>query len=213
MNWQVKYALDYLNDVGNLSAVHVDGDVIKIEAPKQPNVVAAISAEYTVDIGLAKSYVDSVPGLDFLCGYRAECVWEGATIEYLEDAGIGWGNIGTLASAAIKGDANSVGHKTFRFADRLLRQFGLIKSIEREFDRIYRVTLKTGKVLRIGMLMEYEPTAAGVRSLWDRFGRVDVIWCINPNGGPTTRAIEAADNLGCEVVKWEDLKALMKARR
>jgi len=213
VSWQANYALKYLNDVGDLSAAHVVADVIKIETPQRPDVLAAISAAYTIDIALAKSYAESIPSLDFLCGFRAECVWEGPAIEYLEDAGIGWGNIGTLASAALAGNANSVGHKTFRFSDRLLRQFGLIKSIEREFDRIYRVTLKTGRKLRIGMISEYEPTANGVRDLWDRFGPVDVIWNINPNGSATALAIEAADGLGCDVVKWEGLKTLMKKRR
>ncbi|WP_395369514.1 hypothetical protein [Komagataeibacter diospyri] len=148
--------------------------------------------------------------MDFLCGYRKTCVWPGDTIEYLQGAGIGWGSAGTLTSAVLDGEANTASHKTYFFSDRLLRQYGRVQKLIREYDRIYRITLKTGTMLRIGMIADYEPNANAVRSLWDEFGPVDIVWNINPNGSPSPEAIDAGVELGCEVVKWEELKERLR---
>ncbi|MBI6139617.1 hypothetical protein JEQ04_17375 [Serratia plymuthica] len=59
------------------------------------------------------------------------------------------------------------------------------------------------------MLIEYEPTADAVRTFWERFGPVDILWNINPNGEPARNAYEAGRELGCEVMKWQELKALI----
>ncbi|MNT78350.1 hypothetical protein D3C86_1745400 [compost metagenome] len=62
------------------------------------------------------------------------------------------------------------------------------------------------------MVKEYEPTADTIRTLWDRFGQVDISWCINPNGFPRADAIEAGRELGCDVLQWEELKSVLKGR-
>lgn len=206
MNWQVKYALANFEKPGRSTAELVEGDFIKIATPDRPDVLAAISAAETVDAAIAAGYKEQLPALDFVCGYRANCVWEGNAIQYLQERNAGWGSFGTLTSAALDGDANKASHKTYRFSDRLLRQYGPVADVVREFDRVYRVSLKSGANLRLGMIAEYEPTADAVRSLWDRFGAVDVAWNINPNGTPTKEAIDAGNELGCRVMKWDDLK-------
>ena len=148
--------------------------------------------------------------MDFLCGYRKTCVWSGDAIKYIQGVGIGWGSAGTLTSAALEGEANTSAHKTYFFSDRLLRQYGRVREVDREYDRIYRITLRSGTVLRIGMVADYEPNANAVRSLWDEFGAVDIVWNINPNGSPSPEAIDAGVELGCEVVKWEELKERLR---
>lgn len=206
MNWQVKYALRSFAKSKHSTAEHKGGDVIRIVTPNQPEVLAAICAADTVDLETARAYREQVDGLDFVCGYRSHCVWEGPAIQELEQHRIGWGNFGTLTSAVLDGAANKASHKIYKFSDRLLRQYGPVTSVEREFDRVHRVTLKSGARFRIAMIADYEPTADQVRSLWERFGAVDIIWNINPNGTPQPEADEAGRELGCEVMKWDELK-------
>lgn len=206
MSWQVKYALANFAKEGSSIAEHLGGDAIRIVTENRPDVVAVISAATTVDQATAAGYLDRVEALDFLCGYRVECVWEGEAIRHLEANNVGWGSFGTLRSAVLDGDANTAQHKVYKFSDRLLRQFGAVKAVDREFDRIHRVTLRSGEVLRIGMIADYEPTADEVRSLWDRFGPVDIIWNTNPNGTPQPEANEAGAELGCEVMLWNALR-------
>lgn len=206
MSWQIRYALASFAKEGRSSAEHVGGDIIRIMTPDRPDVLAAITTVETVDQATAARYREQIEGLDFLCGYRAECVWEGGAIQYLEENRVGWGSFGTLGSAALDGNANSAPHKVYKFSDRLLRQYGRVEKVDREFDRIHRITLRSGTVFRIGMIADYEPTANEVRSLWDRFGPVDIVWNINPNGTPQPEANEAGRELGCEVMKWDELK-------
>lgn len=212
MNWQITYALANFAKPGRSTAVHVEDDLIRVMTPDQPDVLAAIAPGETIDLATATYYRQRFPAMDFLCGYRSSCVWEGDAIRYLQDHGVGWGSFGTLSSAALDGKANTASHKTYFFSDRLLRQYGRVAQVVREFDRVYRVTLKNGVVFRLGMIAEYEPTADAVRSLWDRFGPMDVAWNINPNGSPSKEAIDAGNELGCKVTKWEELRDYIHQR-
>lgn len=206
MNWQVRYALANLSKERRSTAEHVGGDVIRIRTHDRPDVLAAVTDVETVNSETAAQYQEQTEGLDFLCGYRRECVWEGEAIRYLEEKRIGWGSFGTLGSAVLDGNANTATHKTYKFSDRLLRQYGLVVRVDREFDRVHRVTLRSGAEFRIGMIAAYEPTADEVRTLWERFGPVNIAWNINPNGTPTPEAVAAGRELGCEVMKWDELR-------
>lgn len=149
--------------------------------------------------------------MDFLCGYRKECAWEGGAIEYLEANNIGWGSAGTLGSAIPNG-INTAAHKTYFFSYRLIRQIKSVTILSRDFDRVFTMRLANGRTVRVGMITEYEPTADAIRTFWDRFGPIDIAWNINPNGHPTSNAIEVGRSLGCEVVKWEELREMVRTR-
>lgn len=210
MKWQVKYAIENIAEQPQLTPQHIEEELIEIAAKKQPDVLAAIASVHEVNLETAKAYVEKYPGMDFLCGYRKTCIWHGDTIQYLEQSGVGWGSAGTLLSAALEGNANTAAHKTFAFSDRLLRQYGQVREVTREFDRIHEVVLRSGKSFRIGMIDDYEPTADAVRTLWERFGPVDFVWNINPNGNPSPEAIDAGEELGCKVMKWAELKEQLR---
>ena len=180
--------------------------------PDRADVVAVISAAYTINTELAMHYHADFPDMDFLCGYRKECIWEGGAIRYLESNTIGWGSAGTLSSAINAGDVNTAAHKDYFFSYRLIRQIRSVTNLDREFDRVFTMTLASGRTFRVGMIMEYEPTADAIRTFWDRFGAIDIAWNINPNGHPTQNAIEAGRSLGCEVMKWDELRVLLQNR-
>lgn len=211
MKWQLKYALENLRGgSGVVSAEHAGGEAIRVEVREQPEVLAVISDTDRMTTELASQYHRECPGMDFLCGFRKECVWEGGAIAYVESNSIGWGSIGTLSSAIPKGSVKRATHKAYAFAFRLIDQLRCVMVVDREFDRIVTVTLVGGRSLRIGMILEYEPAAEQVRSLWNDFGAIDIAWNINPNGSPTPSAIEAGRELGCKVFKWEDLKPILQ---
>lgn len=211
MSWQINYALEYIHfSYGTGSAHQIGEEAIKITMPNLPEVIAVITAAHQISKEIANQYHSNYPSMDFLCGYRKECAWEGGAIKYLECNSIGWGSAGTLWSAMQTGDANTAAHKDYFFSYRLIRQNRTISSLNREFDRVFSMTLANGRTVRVGMILEYEPTADAIRTFWDRFGPIDIAWNINPNGNPTSNAIEAGLSLGCEVVKWEELREILK---
>lgn len=212
MKWQVNYALKYLQEGrGEESAQHLREEAIRISIPERPDAIAVISADYLVSTEAAKKYHSDYPEMDFLCGYRKECIWEGGAIEYLESNGIGWGSAGTLGSAVSDG-MKTAEHKDYAFSYRLIKQMRSIARLERNFDRVFTMTLANGRSLRVGMIKEYEPTADAIRTFCGRFGPIDIAWNINPNGYPTSNAVEAGRSLGCEVMKWEELREILKAK-
>ncbi len=210
MNWQVSYAIKHLcENHGPAAAHHLRDDAIRIELPNRPIVVAVVSAAYVINVEIAAGYYSEFPEMDFLCGYRKTCIWEGTAISYLESKQVGWGSAGTLGSALRSGEVNTAGNKDYFFSYRLIRQIKSVTNLQREFDRVFTLTLANGSTLRVGMIMEYEPTADAIRTFWDRFGPIDIAWNINPNGYPTQNAIQAGLSLGCRVVKWEDLRKIL----
>jgi len=211
MMWQIKFALEYLHEKKMLnSAEHIRDDAIKIELHDGTEVTAIISASYQITRELVAKYHADFPDMNFLCGYRKECIWEGGAIAYAQENQIGWGNLGSLSDAVNSGNFINAEHKLYFFSYRLIRQMGSITKLNREYDRVFTLSLKSGKSCRVGMIMEYEPTADSIRTFWDKFGPIDIAWNINPNGKPTQQAISAGLELGCEVVKWEELKQLIR---
>lgn len=211
MNWQVKYALEYLQNNNNkvISVSYIQEDLIKVVIQNMPDITVIISASFLMTLEDVKQYHKTYPDIDFICGYRKNCIWSGDAIYYLEQHKIGWGSFGTLNTAILNDNINSAGHKDFFFSYRLINQTKSISNIVREFDRVFTITLHNNSKLRIGMLTEYEPTADAIRSFWDEFGPVDIVWSINPNSGPTPNAIKTGRELGCQVIKWEELKLLI----
>ena len=213
MKWQVKYALEYLQKNKKLhSAEHIRDDAIKIELIDGSEVIAIISDTYKMTAELATQYHAEFPDMIFLCGYRKECIWEGGAIRYAQENEIGWGNAGSLSDAVESGVFINAEHKLYYFSYRLIRQMSSVTNLDREYDRVFTMSLRNGHTYRVGMIMEYEPTADAIRTFWDQFGPIDVAWNINPNGSPTQQAINAGQELGCEVVKWKELKLLMRDR-
>lgn len=211
MTWQIEYALDYLQGNTRLnSAEHIRDDAIKIELHDGSEVIAIISATYKMTSELAAQYHVDFPSMSFLCGYRKECIWEGGAIGYVQENQIGWGNASSLSDAVESGDFISAEHKFYFFSYRLIRQMSSITNLDREYDRVFTMSLRNGNSYRVGMIMEYEPTADAIRTFWDQFGPIDVAWNINPNGSPTQQAINTGQELGCKVVKWKELKQLMR---
>jgi hypothetical protein len=78
MSWQVNYALKYISEIpGVRTAQHLRDEAILITMPNKPEAIAVISAATLIEIDIVRQYYLEYPEMDFLCGYRKECVWEG----------------------------------------------------------------------------------------------------------------------------------------
>ena len=211
MSWQVNYAIKNIQKTHETASVlHIRDDAIRIEIPHRPVVFAIISDAYLINAELATQYHAGFTDMDFLCGYRKECVWEGEAIRYVESNTIGWGSAGTLVTSLYNDEVNTAAHKDYFFAYRLISQNRYVSTLDREFDRVFTMTLHDGRSFRVGMILQYEPTADAIRTFWDQFGPIDIAWNIHPNGDLTQSAIEAGRDLECNVMKWTELKTLLQ---
>jgi hypothetical protein len=54
------------------------------------------------------------------------------------------------------------------------------------------------------MLNEYELTADHVRTAKSQYGIFDTVLLNDPNGKPTSSALQVAENMGIEILKWRE---------
>jgi hypothetical protein len=145
MTWQIRFALEYLQrNAGLNSAEHIRDDAIKIKLHDGSEIIAIISATYKMTTELAAQYHVDFPNMSFICGYRKECIWEGGGIRYVQENKIGWGNAGSLSDAVESGDFINTEHKLYFFSYRLIRQMRSIINLDREYDRVFTMSLKNG---------------------------------------------------------------------
>lgn len=218
MKWQVKYFIENTNKRDDISllnpdrkiiAKYVTDDFVEI-GHKDEQYLVAVNGDNEITFGVVKNYHENEPELAFVCGYRKECKWTNEALKYLEDNSIGWGNSGTLYSAVYDDQVHIASHKDYSFAVRLLNQTkSLIHTVDRKYHCVFDIENKDGNKYRVVLALEYEPTADAVRTLWERYGSFDLFWNINPNGNPTTEAVKAGEELGCKVVKWEEMKSIL----
>jgi hypothetical protein len=109
-------------------------------------------------------------------------------------------------SATSDADVRAYERSEYRFAERLLRQFGVVDHVEREADRLWMLHRKRGlPPLRIIALNPYELTGDHVRAARDRYGIFDVVFLNNPNGRPTASATEVAEALEVPILMAGEL--------
>lgn len=74
--------------------------------------------------------------------------------------------------------------------------------LERVHDRMYMVRRSGLNDVVVVLANAYELTADHVRTARDRYGQFTDILITNPNGEPTSSAIQAAKSMGSRVSKW-----------
>lgn len=210
MNWAIKYAVKNLEEgYTRLEYDLVPPHAIRFTADGVPDALAIISTVDEMDIDEARKWINFNPEADFLCGFKRQCTWHGDAIEFVHSSGMGWGNFGTLLSAASEGNANTAQHKEYSFGDKILRQHRAVESVNRLYDKLYELNLRSGNTVKVVIATEYEPSADEVRSLWDQFGPVSLIYNINPNRQPTGLGYSVATELGTKIVGHSEIGKLL----
>lgn len=147
---------------------------------------------------------------DFVCSVPKDAIWHGAAIAHVESVGLGWGGYGTLLSAIVSdGTARGFEKKEYQFAMRGLRQHSKVQSVEREFDRLVKVTTARGSH-SIVFLEEYELTAERVRHAHEIYGSFNLVLRTNPNGEATQNAHDVAGELGARILQHGELLSFLR---
>lgn len=193
------------NDVTEVELIEPNSLIISTKDHPPANVLVIF--EKRISAAKIGKLLEEHPERDFLCNIPTDCVWEGDALNLIAEIGIGWGGIRDLMAAIADGDTNGAQPKEYRFAERILSQHKNINHLERLYDRAFLAERSSGSELRIVILSEYELTADHVRTAWDTYGPLDIIYKTNPNGKPTKSAYDAAKALGIEVL---DTKEIMK---
>ena len=192
-----------LRKAERVSKVEILSDqVLSVTRSNYDPFVAGIVSANCVEVDLVRPLVKSELGLEIIANVPKESYWTGGALRLAHDNNIATGAYGDLLRVIDVEDVRAFQPKETEFVERGLRQHKRYSSFERVFDRLYRISRNGLPDLTVAMLNEYELTADHLRTARDRYGKFSVAVITNPNGQSTSSAVEAAQTMGVEILKW-----------
>jgi hypothetical protein len=177
--------------------------VLRVERTTYAPFIAGIVSETCVYADNIKPLVKSEHRVEIIANIPKEAVWTGSAIRLAQENSIATGVFGDLYRVLRESNVRGFQQREITFIERGLRQHDRVADFEREYDKVYRLHRKGGLPdLTAAMLNEYELTADHIRTARDRYGDFDVAVNTNPNGTITSSALDAAESMGIQVLKW-----------
>lgn len=198
-----EWVADNLRKAKGVSKVEVISDqVLRVSRSKYDPFIAGIVSVACVEAGTVRTLVKSELGVEIIANVPKESYWTGGALRLAHDNNIATGGYNDLFRVIDLQDVRDFRPRETEFIERGLRQHDRISSFERVHDRLYRISRNGLPDLKVAMLIEYELTADHLRTARDRYGQFSVAVITNPNGGATSSAEEAAQNMGVEILRW-----------
>ncbi|MDQ8732406.1 hypothetical protein [Bradyrhizobium sp. LHD-71] len=197
----VAEALRKTDEVSNVDVL--DDQVLRVERTKYAPFVAGIVSKTRVHADDIRPLVESTHGVEIIANVPKEAVWTGDAIRLAQNNSVATGVFGDLYRVLGESNVRGFQQREIAFIERGLRQHDRVTSFERDYDKVYRLSRKGGLPdLTAAMLNEYELTTDHIRTARDRYGKFDVAVNTNPNGTITRSALDAANAMGIEILKW-----------
>ncbi|MFA7295562.1 MAG: hypothetical protein WC211_00065 [Dehalococcoidia bacterium] len=204
--WTGKWAAQRLKEHSEVRAVEVLApQVLRITRTQLRPVVVSTIASARVEASTVNALLGTRQDIEFIANIPRESLWTGDAIQAAIRHRAAWGSFRDLFSATADENPNKWENREFAFFERVLRQHDRVTNVEREFDRKYVVRREALPSVSVVLLNEYDLTADHVRTARDRYGRFDIVFHSNPNGGITSDATDAAESLGAHVYMLSDL--------
>jgi hypothetical protein len=186
-----------------LEAEIIGANILRIARKSHDPFVAAIIAVPVVTAEIVQPLLDADPTIEIVVNIPKESLWTGSAIESAVARRVAFGGLRDLMSAVSRDeDVREYTRSEYAFVERGLKQHTSVSMLEREFDRVYLVHRYELPSLRFVMLNEYELTGDHVRTARTRYGSFDAVLINNPNGKPTSTALEVAKEMGVGIFKW-----------
>jgi hypothetical protein len=194
--------------ISKMAEVHearaIGPNTLQIIRKKYDPFVAAIIAVPIVTAEILQPLLGADSTIEIVVNVPKESLWTGSAITSAAARGVAFGGISDLMSAVSDENVREYTRREYAFVERGLRQHNRVLRLAREFDRVYLVHRNELPPLRFVMLNEYELTADHVRTARSRYGVFDVVLLNNPNGEPTTGALEVAKEMRVGIFKWAE---------
>lgn len=186
---------------------------LRIARKDYPPFHAGVIAEVAVLRAHVEAALAEDRDIEIIMNVPKESKWTGDAIGAATQAGVAWGGMSELFRVAAREDVRGHERDEYRFAGRILRQFGKVAHVEREADRLWVLYRKDGlPPLRVVALNPYELTADHLRTARDRYGAFDVVFLNNPNGKATESGKAVAEDLGVPILMAGELRGWVNAR-
>ena len=190
-----------LEDSDVAKAIEVAPNLVEVERTRRSDfLLGVVSAPHVTD-SIVEPFVGSNRRPSFLVNIPSEAIWTGGAIKALQNNSMAFGGVSELRRAINMDEPRDYVLKEYAYVERRLRQHRSVTSIERLYDRAWRVHRGSRSAINVATSNEYDLTADEVRTTHDRFGPFDILFHTNSMGRITDEAGAAAQELGIELVE------------
>jgi hypothetical protein len=212
-DWTRDWAAKRLERDRNVQKVEIVApQVLRVIGTEEAPFCAATIASEQVEPSDFEHLLDEFTEIKFVTNVPKESFWTGQGIRFAEARSVGWGGFGDLLKALTLRDPSAYVKNEFEFVERGLIHHTHVSSLERVHDRKYVVKRRGLPTLTVVIWNEYELTSDHVRTARERYGAFNAILITNPNGGPTSSAVGAADSMGASVYLWGQFMGRLRKR-
>ncbi len=195
---------------GIVSKVEADGDHVRITRSSQRSIKFAVIRELNVSVDDVAHLLDDE--VDFIVNIPRAGIFRGDAIDLCREKGVAWGGLADSMRAVRLDDPRSYVPPTFEFVLQGLLRHSHVESVVYLDSRRLRVT-RNDRLPELVLYIEdtYQAEVTKVHFAIDRCSPFDIFVATNPNEGPTSAAIAAAEDAGLEILRWAD--TLRRLRR
>jgi hypothetical protein len=211
--WTGEWAIERIQNAYDVTQVDLlEPQILRITRKDKAPFTTATIASPRVEVGAIEPFLNSPHNVDFIANIPRESFWTGGAIQLASDFDVAWGGFGDLLSSFSLPEVRQFVKKEFGFVLRGLSQHSKVLDITRVHDRLLLLHRESLTDVYVVLLNEYELTADHVRTARERYGPFTDILITNPNGRPTTAALQAAESMGASVYKWGEFLGRLNKR-
>lgn len=188
-------------------------NVIRVSRSEHPPFLAGIVSAARVEGKTIQSLVEGEHDIEIIANVPKDAFWTGDALSLASRHQIASGVFGDLRRVLTLGNVRSFVPAETAFIERGLGQHRRVASFHRLHDRVYQIHLHNADqsdVVAV-MLNEYELTAEHIRAARDRYGPFAIVVKTNPNGRPTTSAVNVARQLSVDILMWGEFLGRLNA--
>jgi hypothetical protein len=187
-----------------------DGDHVHIERPNHRSVrFGVVKLMNVTSADIAHLFDGEV---DFIVNTPRAGVFQRDAIELCWEEQVAWGALRDSMRAVRLDDPQTYVQPTHDFVMSALNRHSHVQSFSFMDSRRIHVIRKGGLPPLILYIEDtYQAEVTSVHFALDRCSSIDIFVATNPNAGPTTQAITAAEDAGLEILRWAD--TLSRLRR
>lgn len=193
--------------VQELSSTH-----LLIERPTMRDVVICATAIPKVGAEELQALLAKTPRAVFYVAATKETVLLESAFTLAKDQEVAIGRVGDLKNALKMEKIHEYVNKTVYYIEQGMLQHKGITSFERVGELFYIVRTKSLGEQSVAFFNEYELTSDILRKARADNGYFDLAVNLHIAGSPTQQALEVAENIGAEILKWREFFTRMHTK-
>lgn len=199
-NWAPAWVARKLGDFEGISTKMQSNGVLVVE--RRDNVPFMLGEPEMVLRKHVEALLDGARGAQFVVNVPNAAIWSGGAIELVHGAPAAFGGMSDLQRALQLSFVSDYRNKIYSFVEEGLQQHTAVQSLERIYDRVFKIHRRSRRDLTVVLVDAYYVSAEDIRNARRKYGQFDAVLKTTSYGGASTAGEEAPKSIGAEIFKW-----------